>query len=135
MTNIFISYARVDVERAEVIARALESHGWTVWWDLRSLRTGQSFSKAIANALGKVKAVIVLWSRTSVDSRWVEAEASWAWEHHKLISVLLDEGLKPPFPYHNLHAQDLSGWSGDPAERAFRKLIGDLTEIVGPPPS
>jgi formylglycine-generating enzyme required for sulfatase activity len=135
MTDIFVSYARMDAERAKAIAKALNIHGWKVWWDLRSLRTGQSFGRAIEKALGQVRCVIVLWSRTSVESRWVEAEAYWAWEHDKLVSVLLDEGLRPPFPYHNLHAQDLSGWSGDTRAPAFGKLLDDLTETIGPPSS
>jgi formylglycine-generating enzyme required for sulfatase activity len=133
LPDIFISYARVDQERARPLAGALRAHGWDVWWDLASLRTGQSFSRAIRAALGQVQCVIVLWSRTSIDSRWVEAEASWAWENDKLASVVLDSGLRPPFPYHTMHAQDLSGWSGDAHAPAFRKLVADLTELVGSP--
>ena len=92
------SYARVDVERARPIADALQAQGWEVWWDLASLRTEQSFNKAIRKALGRAKCVLVLWSETSIESRWVEAEASWVWERDKLASVLLDEDLRPPFP-------------------------------------
>jgi hypothetical protein len=33
MSDIFISYAREDRPRAEAIAKALEEHGWSVWWD------------------------------------------------------------------------------------------------------
>jgi hypothetical protein len=33
MSDIFISYARQDRPRAEAIAKALEDHGWSVWWD------------------------------------------------------------------------------------------------------
>jgi len=136
MADIFVSYSRVDVKRAEAIAKALESHGWTVWWDLHKLRTGQSFSKAIENPLGQAKCVIVLWSRASVNSRWVKAEAKRGWDHDKLASVLLDEALpRPPFPYDDSHAGDLSGWTGDTKTPEWRKLIADLTEIVGPPSS
>jgi TIR domain len=33
MADIFLSYAREDRDRARIIARLLESGGWTVFWD------------------------------------------------------------------------------------------------------
>jgi hypothetical protein len=36
MSDIFISYARPNHPRAEAIARALEDHGWSVWWNWKS---------------------------------------------------------------------------------------------------
>ncbi len=113
VADIFISYARVDLERARPFAEALQAHGWDVWWDIESLRSGQSFNKAIQEALSQAKCVLVLWSETSAESRWVYAEAYWAWNKYKLASVVLDEGLELPVPFNTTHSENLYGWSGD----------------------
>ncbi|MEN8178241.1 MAG: SUMF1/EgtB/PvdO family nonheme iron enzyme [Pseudomonadota bacterium] len=133
MADIFISYARVDLERVRPIAEALQAHGWEVWWDLNSLRSGQSFNKAIREALSQAKSVLVLWSETSTESSWVEAEAYWAWENDKLASVVLDDGLRLPVPFNTTHVEYLCDWSGDTSTPGFRKLIADLTELMGAP--
>ncbi len=133
MADIFISYARVDLDRVRPIAEALQTHGWKVWWDLSSIRTGQLFNKAIREALSQAKCVVVLWSEASVESRWVESEAYWAWENDKLASVVLDDGLRLQVPFNTTHAQNLCGWSGDASAPGFRKLIADLNEVVGAP--
>ena len=133
MADIFISYARVDLERVRPIAEALQAHGWEVWWDITSLRSGQSFNKAIQEALSQAKCVVVLWSETSAESRWVEAEAYWAWHKDKLASVILDEGLELPVPFNTTHSENLCGWSGDTSAPAFQKLVADLTEVAGGP--
>ena len=67
MADIFISYARVDRERAQALASALDGEGWTVWWD-RDIPPGRTFDDVIEEALGAAKCVIVLWSRDSVRS-------------------------------------------------------------------
>lgn len=33
MTEIFISYAREDRDRADTLANVLTALGWSVWWD------------------------------------------------------------------------------------------------------
>lgn len=133
MADIFISYARKDLERAEPLAHALNSHGWEVWWDISSLRTGESFNEAIQEALSDVKTVVVLWSETSVDSPWVKAEAYFAWERNKLASIILDEGITLPVPFNTTHAESLCGWSGGTSATAYKKIITDLTAMAGAP--
>jgi len=43
MSDIFISYAREDVEKVQKLALVLEGKGWDVFWD-RSIPTGQKIS-------------------------------------------------------------------------------------------
>ena len=70
MSGIFISYANEDRQKAEVLAHALEQKGWSVWWD-RKIPFGQSFDQVIEANLTSAKCVLVLWTKTSVESRWV----------------------------------------------------------------
>jgi hypothetical protein len=57
MSDIFISYKREDQPVARKLANALESEGWSVWWDPK-LRAGERFNDVIEKAL---KESSVLW--------------------------------------------------------------------------
>ena len=74
MSDIFISYAREDQERAERLKSLLDAEGWDVWWD-QEIRIGKPYSKEIDKALAQAKIVFVLWSKNSVASKWVRKEA------------------------------------------------------------
>ena len=51
MSDIFVSYARADRARAELIVRALESDGFAVWWDPNIEPGNPSFHRSIEGAL------------------------------------------------------------------------------------
>jgi len=57
MADIFISYASVDRPVARRLADALEVRGWSVWWDHRSLHSGQHFDRVIEEAICGVRPV------------------------------------------------------------------------------
>ncbi len=77
MSDIFLSYASEDRERVRPLAEALAEQGWDVWWD-RSIPPGQTWREVIQAALAEARCVVVVWSRRSVESRWVIAEADQA---------------------------------------------------------
>ncbi len=131
MADIFISYAREDRPHAERLGEALEPEGFDVWWDRDSLRSGQSFNRAIQQALVQAKCVVVLWSGTSVGSKWVESEAYWAWEHDKLHSVRLDDSVPLPVPFNTFYARSLASWDGGAAFPEFQRLSADIAAVVG----
>ena len=133
MADLFISYARSDATEVEALAELLERTGWSVWWD-RRITTGSSFDLVIEEALAEAKAVIVAWSKDSVGSEWVRAEAAFAIEKKKLIPVRLD-GSVPPLRFTNVQTVDLAGWDRKGASDSFQRLIADLTQLIGPPPA
>jgi formylglycine-generating enzyme required for sulfatase activity len=126
MADVFISYARRDRPYAERLARALEREGFNVWWDIEALRSGQSFNRAIQQALEGTTCVVVLWSATSTSSRYVEAEAYWSWEHEKLHSVRLDDNIRLPVPFNTVHARSLGRWRAGQEDPELQRLIEDL---------
>ena len=75
LSDIFISYSKSDRAKAQMLAKALQREGWSVWWDAR-IPPGQSLDEVIDRALEAARCVIVMWSKKSVSSRWVKAEAS-----------------------------------------------------------
>ena len=76
MSEIFISYKREEHPLARKLADALQKKGWSVWWDT-NLRAGEHFDDAIEKAINDAKCVIVMWSKLSVNSRYVKDEAAY----------------------------------------------------------
>src|ERR1700683_859042 len=105
MSDIFISYARQDRPRAEKIARALETQGWSVWWDW-VIPTGRKFRRVIEEEIHKERCVVVLWSAPSVKSDWVIDEASEGKERGILLPVLIEK-VRQPMGFRSTHAADL----------------------------
>jgi len=120
MADIFISYANEDRERAGRLANALESCGWSVWWD-RKIIAGQAFDEAIERELETAKCVVVLWSRNSIASEWVRNEAALAAERGVLVPALI-ERVKLPLEFRRKQTADLVGWDGDAAHEGFQAL-------------
>src|SRR5919205_2889116 len=97
MAGIFLSYDRDDSNAARVVATALEKAGHSVWWDLH-VRGGAQFAKVIEEALKAADAVVVLWSKNSVESAWVRDEAAAGRDSARLVPVTID-GTEPPLGF------------------------------------
>ena len=136
MARIFLSYAREDLAAAEAFAGALERFGHEVWWDHR-LRAGSRFSWDIAEALRTAEAVVVLWSKASIESTWVQDEAAEGLERSRLVPVDLD-GSKPPLGFRQYHTVDGKGWRRRDSvfEQLLAAIAGNGPEAVSgsPPP-
>ena len=127
MTSVFLSYDRDDSDKARLIASALEKAGHTVWWDLH-VRSGAQYSKAIEKALKAANAVVVLWSRDSVESAWVRDEAAAGRDRGRLLPVSLD-GTEPPLGFRQFQTLDLSAWKGRGTPRQLRSLLSDVADM------
>ena len=112
MANIFLSYSRDDAEAAGRVARSLEDAGHSVWWD-QHINAGSRFSKEIDAALRASELVVVLWSRSSIESTWVQDEAAVGRDSGRLVPVVID-GAVPPLGFRQFQAISLS--------RRLRKL-------------
>ena len=127
--TLFLSYAHADARRAEAIAAALEQRGYTVWWDTL-IEGGASFARSIREALEAADAVLVLWSKSSIESDWVADEAAQGRDRKRLVPLSLDGSL-PPLGFRQYQTIDLSGRTVKPSaaqveriERAIRAAIG-----------
>ena len=108
MADVFISYAKEDHSLASLLAARLEAEGYTVWWDTH-LITGDSFRKRIMTELGRARAVIVIWTRHSIESDWVQSEAGRAHAARTLVPVkdpALEYSDIPP-PFDNMHTESV----------------------------
>ena len=131
MADIFLSYSRTDKARAATLVAALEARGWSVWWD-REVSTGEEFDRVIGAALDAARAVIVIWSPASVESRWVRGEARVGADRGILIPVRFEQATLP-IDVRAIHTTDLDHWNGDPAGDAFVALEQSLAKLIEQP--
>lgn len=132
MADVFISYAREDLESAQALAALLQGHGWSVWWD-RDLVPGNSFDEVIERELTAAAAVVVLWSEAAVGSSWVRSEAHAAADRDVLVPVLLDD-VEVPLRYRIVQGVDLRGWDRRPNDARLPALVAGVHALAGPPP-
>src|SRR5262245_15460892 len=126
MADIFISYAQEDREAAATLARALEVHGYSVWWDI-AIQPGSTWSEVVGTELQAARCIVTLWSQVSVSKRWVLKEAAFADERRKLIPAKLGN-VVIPFAFADVHAADLTGWAGNTSHQGFQKLLSAISE-------
>lgn len=129
VTDIFLSYNREDQTRAKVFAEAFEAQSFKVWWDV-GLRTGEAYDQVTEKALKTAKAVIVLWSKKSVESRWVRAEATLADRNKTLVPCMI-EPCERPIMFELTQTAELSHWTGDASDKAWLAFLSDVRDLVG----
>jgi hypothetical protein len=138
MSIIFLSYAATDRARVEPLVKAMEAHGFDVWWD-RDISLGESYHRVIEQALERAACAIVLWSHNSVSSEWVTNEASEARKRGILVPALLDQ-VEPPLEFRHLQSANLFAWQGavdDPELQHLLRAVQRVVERSGgplPPP-
>ncbi len=128
MADIFISYAREDQERVKPIVDALEKQGWSVFWD-RNIPVGQTWRSHIGNALDNASCVLVVWSRNSVNSKWVPQEADEANGRNVYVPILLDDVL-PPLGFRDTQAANLTAWDQNESGPHFALLKEAIASFI-----
>ena len=126
--EIFLSYARKDLQRAKLFVRILEQQGWSVWWDA-NIPTGRTVTDVIEEAIESAKCVIVLWSKHSVKSKWVKKEAAEGEERDVLLPVLIDD-VRVPFQFRQLQNSRLVEWDGELSHPELQKLLAGVTNLL-----
>jgi TolB-like protein len=127
--DIFLSYNREDQATAQRFAEAFEQEGFSVWWDA-TLRSGEAYDQVTEEALRGAKAVVVLWSRKSVISRWVRAEATLADRNRTFVPARI-ELCDLPIMFELTQTADLSHWTGTASDPAWRLFLADVRRFVG----
>jgi adenylate cyclase len=131
LADIFVSYSRQDKTRVAPLVRALASRGWTVWWD-PEITPGEEFDSLISRELEQARALVVVWTPNSVESRWVRGEARDAADRGALVPVRFDNA-RLPIDFRAVHTTDLDGWSDDAGSPAFQSLCRALESKLGTP--
>ncbi|HEU4516995.1 MAG TPA: TIR domain-containing protein [Steroidobacteraceae bacterium] len=128
MADVFVSYARADKSRVAPIVEAIEAKGLSVWWD-PEIAPGQEFDDQIDAEIAAAGAVLVVWTPTSVVSRWVRGEAREAAERNILVPVRFDQA-RLPMDVRAIHTTDLDGWDGNPSSLQAQEFLRALVTMI-----
>ena len=129
---VFLSYSRTDQARSRPVIDALIAAGFTVWWD-GMLRGGDNFLPTTEAALEQARAVVVLWSKTSVESHWVRDEAQRGRERNCLVPLTID-GSQPPLGFRQFQLIDIAKWRGRADAPEFQPVLDAVGALVGRTP-
>ncbi|MGH8192286.1 MAG: TIR domain-containing protein, partial [Rhodanobacteraceae bacterium] len=117
-----------DKARVAPLVAAIEAKGWSVWWD-PEISPGREFDDEIDIALQAAKSVLVVWTPTSVASRWVRGEARDAAERGLLVPVRF-EHARLPIDVRAIHTTDLDDWGEDPASAQVQECLRALAAMI-----
>lgn len=138
--SLFISYAHADATFVNAIEKRLLAEGVRVWRDTRNAAVGR-IDRIVEDAIGRNTVVLLVLSRNSVNSAWVEHEATLACQLELragkpiLCPVTLDQAWKKcgwagwlMTHIRKYHVLDFSEWQTDATiwARCFRRLLTGL---------
>ncbi len=126
-SDVFLSYKREDRPVAQELAEFLTTRGFNVWWDA-ALLAGENFATVVQDEVRRAKAVVALWSRLSVQSEWVKAEAAIALEKGTLINTVIGDlpFAEIPAAFAQIHAARLGN-----DRAAFFEEIAEALALKG----
>lgn len=124
MKQIFISYSEKDSIIAKKIEVALIEKGYEVWRDKTDIHPGDNFINKIEDAIHQCDIVLLLWSKDSTESKWINSERTAATKLGKfIIPCILDETALPLFMDTSQHI-DLRNFS-----QGLNNLIDSLKDF------
>ncbi|MFM9941086.1 MAG: TIR domain-containing protein [Hyphomicrobiaceae bacterium] len=129
MSDVALSYSREDLSKVRKFGEALRSRGWSIFID-REISPGAIWTDVLDHELRTATSVAVFWSKASVASPYVRAEAIIGFERSALVPVLLEKDLQLPVPLGSVQAADLSDWDGEPEHPGFVQVMARVKSLV-----
>jgi len=120
--TIFFSYSRADQQFVLELAKKLRKIGADIWIDQLDIEAGRNWDKSVERALESSDSVLVVMSKSSVESVNVMDEVSIAIEEGKNVIPLLLEECKRPFRLKRRHYVDFTA----DKDKAFEILVATL---------
>lgn len=121
MADVFISYSSSERALAAALAADIAALGYSAWWD-HEIVGGSNFRTEIHRELTAARAVVVLWTPASVQSRWVQEEADEALHAGKLVPVRLPELDARQIPLGLRSVQALMRGDGEGLRKALERV-------------
>jgi hypothetical protein len=125
--SVFVSHASQDARIAARVAMGLKAFDYDTWYDDWELLPGDSIVERIETAIASTDVLLVLLSKSSVDSKWVRRELSAGLARQLsgkgvMVIPVVVENCEIPSLLTDTKYIDLRG----DFERGFRKLADGL---------
>jgi len=137
--SVFISYSSKDDAFAQRLYADLQAKGVRCWFAPEDLKTGDKFRPEIDRAIRLHDKLLLVLSKNSVSSDWVEKEVETAFERERrdkrtvLFPIRLDDAVMkiqdgwPGDIRRTRHIGDFTEWKEhDSYQKAFQRLLRDL---------
>jgi hypothetical protein len=133
MSDVFVSYASADREAAFRIVDYLESQGIRCWVAPRDVSPGMEYGEAIIDAIGRVRALVLVLSDHSNESTFVRKEVERAVSKTKPILPVRIREVKPAgaLEFYISSAQWVDAWKS-PLEQHLLPLVGAIRAMGDP---
>ena len=131
MSDVFVSYKAEDRRRVKPLVEALESDGFSVWWD-EQIGGGAVWRHEIETELNAARCVIVAWSKRSVgpEGTFVQDEAARAQLRHVYVPVRIDK-VHLPLGFGETQALPLIGWRGNRSDARYQAVLAAVRRLTG----
>ena len=134
--SCFISYSSKDQEFADMLYNDLQVNGVRCWFAPKDIRIGDKFRFIIDEAIHETEILLIVLSKNSIQSNWVEKEVETAFEKESakmapvLFPIRLDDAvLKTNQPWASdirriRHIGDFTKWeNSEDYKKAFHQLL------------
>jgi len=125
--EVFMSYARADVEFAKELARGLRRLDVGVWLDVYDIEAGKSWARQIGEALERCRAMVVVLSPASIASENSDDEWNYYLDKRKPVVPVLLESIDVPYRLNKLQYVD---FSTQPFDAALIQLYNAIRPAV-----
>lgn len=125
--KLFISYSRDDIEYASKLVDSLRKVGFEVWFDA-NIRTGDEWDDAIEQEIKNSDAMVLILSKSSVNSNNVKDEMSFAMQLNKGINPIKIEECDVPM---RLARKQFTDFTQIEYEQGIHKLVDDIKHKLG----
>lgn len=146
--SCFISYSSKDQQFADRLYAALQNKGVRCWFAPEDMKTGDPMREVIDKAIRMYDKLLLILSKDSVQSPWVqsEVEAAFEREHRQkrrvLFPVRIDDAVMRTRQAwaadvrRTRHIGDFTSWKEhDEYQKAFDRLMRDLKQDEADKPS
>ena len=127
--DVFISYSTKNSDIANKICYVLEQNNLRCWIAPRNISSGKIYIDEIADAIKSTKIVVLVYSKYSQESKYVNNEINMAFSNNKpILSFNIDDSLpKEDMEYYLKVTQWLSAFPNPEAE--LDTLVKDALQL------
>ncbi|MEJ0023242.1 MAG: toll/interleukin-1 receptor domain-containing protein [Alphaproteobacteria bacterium] len=131
--DVFISYARADGAKAQMIRDMLQAHNLNVFFDVEGIENGAEFPDVIDRAVKGAKCVLGLWSSNAFAGRWVRIESRIGLDQRKLVAALVDDTRPEQLPaeFYNVNVERLADFQGQPNHAGWNRIVRAIGRRIG----